>query len=338
MMKQIVLNKFGIANLTLQSVPKPAIGTGDILVRMKAASLNYVDLALVEGTLNPDLPLPIYPVADGAGIVEEIGPGVTGFKAGDLVSTVYIPPWKAGRYRHEFTSLEIRPGTNGVPGQLSEYKIFQAHEIIQAPRHLSAEEASTLPVAAVTAWNALAYGNLKPGDSVLIHGTGGVGIFALQFARLFGAKIIITSGDDEKLATAGSLGADFGINYKKTPDIAHEVLRITNNEGVNLVVETVGGDNLNLSISCLKTQGLISLVGFLAGISANINIIDLNMKRATITGVSVGSTQDFEDMLLAITLHKIKPIISATFPLEKASEAFHFLKNGSHLGKVVIQI
>jgi NADPH:quinone reductase-like Zn-dependent oxidoreductase len=338
-MRQIILqSNFGIENLTEQSVEKPTIEHDEIMLRMQAAALNYVDLAAVEGTLAPNLPLPLIPVADGAGTIEETGADVHGYKFGELVSTLYIPQWRSGHYQTQHTKIEIRPGTGYIAGQLSEYKVFKPYEIIRAPGNLSPQEAATLPVAALTAWNALIYGQVKPGDTVLIHGTGGVSIFALQFAKLFGAKTIITSSSDEKLARARMLGADIMINYKKCPNLIHEVMLATEKEGVGVVVETVGGANLSQSLDVLKPQGHVSLVGFLAGVSSNINLINMNLKRATITGVSVGNAEDFQNMLSAISQHDLKPVIDSTYPLEKSAEAFRHLKSGAHFGKIIITI
>lgn len=333
-----VTNSFGIDSLTLGSVPEPKPSDDEILVRMKAASLNYVDLAVVNGKLGADTPLPFIPVADGSGIVEEVGGNVQGFKPGDRVSTLYIPSWSGGRYRREHTALSIRPGAGVVPGQLSEYKVFRAHELIHVPASLSFAEASTLPIAGVTAWNALAYGRIKVGDTVLLHGTGGVSIFALQFAKMSGARVIITSSDDKKIERAIGLGADLAINYKNHADVSEEVMRLTDNQGVDLVVETVGGSNLEQSLNSLRPQGHISVVGFLAGAEANITVIPLMLNRATIMGVSVGSTDDFRDMLAAVSAHGMKPVIDSTFSLDQTIQAFRHLESGKHFGKIVIEL
>jgi NADPH:quinone reductase-like Zn-dependent oxidoreductase len=338
-MRQIVLeSKYGIENLTERAAEKPVVGSDEVLVHMKAAALNYVDLAIVEGKLSSNLPLPLIPVADGAGIIDTVGPDVRGFNVGELVSTLYIPRWQSGRYLAEHTKLEIRPGAGHVAGQLSEYKVFKPDEIIHAPEHLSPSEAATFPIAALTAWNALIYGNIKPGDTVLVHGTGGVSIFALQFAKVFGARVVVTSSSDEKLAKAAKLGADLTVNYKTTPDLTHQIMQMTENEGIALVVETVGGDSLSKSLAVLKPQGHMSVVGFLAGTGANINLIELNLKRATMTGISVGNTEDFKDMLTAVAQHGLKPVIDSTYPLEKAAEAFRQIKGGFHFGKIVITL
>lgn len=339
LMNFVTLNSnFGIENLTLVSGPRPVPTADEILVRMKAASLNYVDLAVVTGKLDSTVALPFIPVADGAGVIEETGKRVQGLKKGDRIATLYIPSWPGGAYRREHTALSIRPGAGTIPGQLSEYKIFHAHEVIRIPDALSFGEASALPIAGLTAWNALMYGRIKAGDTILLHGTGGVSIFALQFAKLFGARVIITSSDDTKLERAIGLGADHPINYKVNMDVSAEVLRLTDGEGVDLVVETVGGPNLNQSLKSLKPEGHISVVGFLSGVESNVNLIALNLMRATITGVSVGSTDDFREMLAAISAHGLKPVIDSTFSLEKTVSAFRRLESGKHFGKVVIEI
>ena len=338
-MKTIVLKDgFGIDKLTLTQTPSPKVGPGMILVKMNAVSLNYVDLLLVKGQLNPKIRPPFIPVSDGAGIVEEVGPDIKDFKPGDHVATTYIPEWIDGRYTLENSRFETRPGSGTSPGQLVEYKVFRNNELIKVPELLSFAESSTLPIAALTAWNALAYGKVKAGDTVLLHGTGGVSIFALQFAKAVGARVIITSSDDKKLTKARELGADGLINYKKTPDWIADVFTMTDGEGADVVVETVGGSNLNKSLEALRLDGHISIVGFLDGVQSPINLISLNLKRAKINGLSVGSQQDFADMLKAVSANKIKPVIDRTFPLDQTAEAFSYLESGRHFGKIVIEL
>ena len=337
-MKSIVLKDgFGIDKLTPTDAPSPVVGLGMILVKMKAASLNYVDLLLIKGQLNPNIMPPFIPVSDGSGVVEKVGPDIKDFKPGDHVATTYIPEWIDGRYTPEKSRFESRPGSGTSPGQLIEYKVFGNNELIKVPESLSYAESSTLPIAALTAWNALAYGKAKAGDTVLLHGTGGVSIFALQFAKALGAMVIITSSDDRKLARARELGADYLINYKQTPDWISDVFTMTDSEGADVVVETVGGSNLNKSLEALRLDGHISVVGFLAGVQSPINLISLNLKRAKISGLSVGSRQDFADMLKAISANKIKPVIDRTFPLDQTAEAFAYLESGGHFGKIVIE-
>ncbi|ASC73241.1 NAD(P)-dependent alcohol dehydrogenase [Halomicronema hongdechloris C2206] len=338
-MKSIALtDAFGSDHLRLIATDLPDFGPDEILVKLQAAALNYVDLLLIKGDLNPDLSFPVMPVSDGAGVVEAVGSQVTEFQPGDRVVTTYIPDWIDGRYTPANSQMTTRPGMGRRPGQLAEYKSFRAHELIKRPTFLSAAEAATLPIAALTAWNALAYGQAKPGDTVLLHGTGGVSIFALQFAKAAGLRVIITSSSDHKLAKAAALGADHGINYRQTPDWVGEVLAATTGAGVDLVVETVGGQNLNRSLDALRLDGHISVVGFLEGQHSSLDLVSLNLKRAKLHGLSVGSRQDFADMLRAMAANQIHPVMDKTFPLEATPEAFRYLESGHHFGKVVIEI
>ncbi|MBI3562072.1 MAG: NAD(P)-dependent alcohol dehydrogenase [Gammaproteobacteria bacterium] len=337
-MKSVVLKEgFGIDKLTLTHAPSPKLASGMILVKMKAVSLNYVDLLLVKGQLNPTIRPPFIPVSDGAGIVEEVGSDIKDFKPGDHVATTYIPQWIDGRYTAQNSRFETRPGSGTTPGQLVEYKLFRTNELIKVPEFLNFAESCTLPIAALTAWNALAYGKAKAGDTILLHGTGGVSIFALQFAKALGARVIITSSDDNKLTKARELGADCLINYKQTPEWISDVLTMTDSEGADVVVETVGGSNLNKSLEALRLDGHISVVGFLDGVQSPINLIALNLKRAKVNGLSVGSRQDFADMLKAISVNKLKPVIDKIFPLDQTAEAFSYLESARHFGKIVIE-
>lgn len=338
-MKAIELcDDFGISNLKLVERSQPQPTPGQVLVKMEAVSLNYVDLLVVKGLLNPNLSLPYIPVSDGAGIVEQVGEGITAFKPGDKVITLFIPNWLHGKPTGQTTDYSTRPGLGGVSGQLAEYKCFDANQLIHSPANLSSIEASTLPIAGLTAWNALQYGNLQVGETVLLHGTGGVSIFALQFASSQGARVIITSSSDEKLKRAQQLGADLLINYKTTPDWETSVHLFTQGNGVDVVVETVGGKNLQRSLLALRMGGYISIVGLLDGFDTNINTLNLLHQQATIKGMEVGSTQDFEAMNRAIEADNIHPVIDKIFPFEQTQAAFEYLDRGLHFGKVVITL
>lgn len=327
---------FGIDHLQLSERQKPSPAAGEVLVKLEAASLNYVDLLVVKGLLNPNLSLPYIPVADGAGVVEAVGAGITAFQVGDRVVTIFIPSWFSGQPTPKTVDFASRPGLGTVPGQLSEYKLFQEHQLVKAPANLTLIEAATLPIAALTAWNALRYGNLQTGNTVLLHGTGGVSIFALQFAKAQGAQVVITSSSDEKLARAQQLGADFILNYKTTPDWVSIIHDFTSGEGVDLVVETVGGQNLKKSIAALRMGGHVSIMGLLAELETSLDTLALLYKQATIRGMEVGSTQDFEDTNRAIVAHDIHPVIDAKFSLDQSPAAFEYLEQGQHFGKVVI--
>lgn len=326
----------GINNLQMTEQPLPSPNRKEVLVKIEAASLNYVDLLVVKGLLDPNIPLPYIPVCDGAGVVESVGEDVTAFKPGDKVTTVFIPNWVNGKPTPKTVDFATRMGLGGVPGQLTEYKCFQENQLVKSPVNLSSTEASTLPIAGLTAWNALRYGNLQAGDTVLLHGTGGVSIFALQFAKAHGARVIITSSSDEKLTRTRQMGADLTINYKTTPDWETIINQFTDGEGVNLVVETVGGKNLQKSINVLRMGGHISIMGLLDTLETGINTLSFLVKQATLKGMEVGNTTDFEAMNKAIEANRIHPVIDKPFSFEQTQEAFEYLEKGLHFGKVVI--
>lgn len=337
-MKTIELcNSFGINHLQLSEQPKPNPTRSQVLVRLEAASLNAVDLLVIKGLLNPNLSFPYVPVADGAGVVEQVGSEVTAFQVGDRVVTTFVPNWIDGQPTPEKVDDAARPGLGVVPGQLAEYKCFQPRQLVKAPDNLTLAEAATLPVAGLTAWNALQYGNLQMGQTVLLHGTGGVSIFALQFAKAQGAKVIITSSQDDKLKRSQQLGADFLINYKTTPDWEGSVHRFTEGQGADLILETVGGQNLQKSLNALRMGGHISIMGLLGGFDTSLNALVLLKQQATIRGMEVGSTQNFVAMNQIIKTHDIHPVVDKIFPFEQAQSAFEYFEQGLHFGKVVIR-
>lgn len=337
-MKAIEISAFGISNLKLSHQPKSSPADNEVLVKIDAVSLNYVDLLVVKGLLNPDLPLPYIPGCDGAGIVESVGKDVTGFQPGDMVATTFIPNWVSGKPTNVTTDYSTRQGLGGVAGQLSEYKLFKVNQLIKSPANLSSLEASTLPIAGLTAWNALQYGNLQPGETVLLHGTGGVSIFALQFAASVAAKVIITSSSDAKLERARQLGANLTINYRDRPDWENVVSEFTDGQGADLIIETVGGQNLQKSLNALRMGGHISVMGLLDGFETSINALALLHQQATIKGMEVGSTYDFEAMNQAIAFHDIHPVIDKVFDFDETQAAFEYLEKGMHFGKVVIKL
>ena len=338
-MKTIQLvNDFGINNLKLTEQSQPHPIEEQVLVKIEAVSLNYVDLLVIRGLLNPNLPLPYIPVCDGAGIVERVGQNVTAFKPGDKVATTFIPDWRDGDPTAIKTDYKTRQGLGNVPGQLCQYKCFTIEQLIRIPANLSTTEASTLPVAGLTAWNALKYGNLQANNTVLLHGTGGVSIFALQFAKARGARVIITSSSEKKLKQAQNLGADLTINYKTDPNWSATVHEMTDGKGVDVIVETVGGNNLERSLKTLRMGGHISIVGLLDGMKSKIDVLLLMHQQATIRGMEVGSKQDFEAMDREIEARDIHPVVDRLFSLEQSQEAFAYLERGLHFGKVVVTL
>jgi NADPH:quinone reductase-like Zn-dependent oxidoreductase len=324
---------FGFENLRRAERPEPKPGTGQVLVRVRAASLNYRDLLVVKGAYNPKMPLPRVPLSDAAGVVEAVGPGVTRVKVGQRVAGIFMQTWIDG----EVDEAKARSALGGaIDGVLAEYVVFAEDGLVAVPEHLSFEEAATLPCAAVTAWHALVVeGGVKAGDSVLIQGTGGVSLFALQFARLAGARVIGTSSSDAKLDRARSLGLAEGVNYRSTPDWGEAVRKLAGGGGVDHVVEVGGAGTLPQSLRAVRLSGRISLIGVLSG-AGQFNPMPVLMKNVRVQGVFVGSRAMFEAMNRAIALHQLRPVIDRVFPFAEAVAALKHLESGVHFGKVVI--
>lgn len=337
-MKTIQLVDFGIDNLKITEQSQPEPTNEQVLVKIEAVSLNYVDLLVIRGLLNPDISLPYIPITDGAGVVEWVGEKVTAFKLGDRVVTTFIPDWIDGEPTASKTDYQTRHGLGKLSGQLSQYKCFAVNQLIPIPSNLTITEASTLPIAGLTAWNALNYANFQTDNTVLLHGTGGVSIFALQFAKAKGAKVIITSSSNEKLKKAQQLGADLVINYKSNPDWETTVHQMTEDKGVDVVIETVGGSNLARSLNALKMGGHISVVGLLNGFEAKIDVLALIHQQAIIRGLEVGGTHQFTAMNRTIEALDLHPVIDRIFPLEQTQEALAYLERGSHFGKVIVSL
>ncbi len=334
-MRALEATAFSIDALKLGRRPVPTARRGEILVRLRAASLNYRDLAvLVQGYL-PTLPLPYVPASDACGEVVEIGDEVTRFKVGDRVTPIYTQGWHDG-----MPTLELRTKrTLGAPlsGVLQEYIAVPAEDAVAVPANLSDAEAATLPIAALTAWSTLQEGGVKSGDTVLVQGTGGVALFALQFAKLAGARVIVLSSSDEKLARAKALGADVGINYRTTPDWNVAVKDATQGKGVEIVVETAGA-TLDKSLAALAFGGFIGVIGFVAGYKAEIPLRAVIGPMVRIQGIAVGSRARFEAMNRAIAQHGLQPVIDCAFPLERAADAFRHMEQGRHFGKIVVNL
>jgi NADPH:quinone reductase-like Zn-dependent oxidoreductase len=306
-----------------------------VRVRLRAASLNFRDLMMSKGIYNPKLKLPLIPLSDGAGEVAAVGEGVSRFRVGDRVVSAFMPGWVDGPP----TEAKTRSALGGeVDGVLAEEYVLPETGLLPIPAHLSFEEAATLPCAALTAWNALVEtGGIRPGDSVLVQGTGGVSIFALQFARLAGARVIATSSSDAKLARVRDMGASDGINYKTTPGWDKRVRELTGGQGIDLIVEVGGAGTLPLSTRAIKLGGYIALIGVLTG-AGEFNPIPLLMKNIRLQGIFVGSVSMFESMLKAIEVSQLRPVIDRVFPFDQAIEALKYLESGAHFGKVVIAI
>jgi NADPH:quinone reductase-like Zn-dependent oxidoreductase len=312
----------------------PRLGPGQVLLRMQAWSLNYRDLMVVKGQYNPRLKFPMVPLSDGVGEVIEIGAGVTNLKVGERVAGCFMPGWNEGL----LTDTKARTALGGgAEGMLAERVVLPAEGVVRVPEHLNDTEAATLPCAGVTAWNALQAGGLKAGDSVLIQGTGGVSLFALQFARLTGARVIATSSSETKLGRVLDMGASDGINYKTVPDWEKRVREIIP-DGVDHVVEVGGAGTLPRSLKAVRTGGVISLIGVLSGGGGEINPLPILMRAVRVLGIYVGSRAMFEAMNRAIALNRLKPVVDHVFGFDEFPAALRHMESGSHFGKVALAL
>ncbi|MBI4907899.1 MAG: NAD(P)-dependent alcohol dehydrogenase [Acidobacteria bacterium] len=327
---------FGLASLTLAEHPTPEPAPGEVCVRLHAASINYRDWLMIEGRYNPKQKLPLIPCSDGAGEVIACGPGVTRLRTGDRVAGCFFPRWISGPPAKEKINT---PLGGPLDGMLCQYRSLPEDAWVPIPSHLTYEEAATLPCAGVTAWSAIVeQGNVRPGETVLVQGTGGVSIFALQWAKLGGARVIITSSSDDKLARAKTLGADATINYRTTPDWDQAARALTNGTGVDHVVEVGGAGTIARSLRAVKVGGTISIIGVLGGNATETSLIPILMQNLRVQGVVVGSREMFVRMNNAITQHQIRPMLDRVFPFAQAIPAFQHLAARAHFGKISITI
>lgn len=324
----------GLENLELVEDDQPEPGPGEVLVRIRASSLNFHDDMVVHGKI------PVadgrVPLSDGAGDIVAIGDGVDAFKVGDAVVSTFWPYWQGG----DMTPVVRRdiPGET-FDGYAREFVSLPAHFFTKAPAGCTHAEAATLTCAGVTAWRALVTcGQVKPGDTVLTLGTGGVSLFALQFAKLAGARVIATSSSEEKLEKLKRLGADDVINYKAEPGWGQKTKDLTDGRGVDHVIEVGGPATLTQSIAACRTGGHIALVGLLTGFMAEVSIPALFSNQIRISGISIGSRADQEDMVRAITVNGLKPVIDRRFPLQDISAAFKHYESQKHFGKVCLEL
>ena len=322
--------------LKLVDRPEPKPAHGQIVVRVRAASLNYRDLIVMQGAYGR-VSLPLVPLSDGAGEVVAVGDGVTRWQPGDRVAGTFFPEWLAGPVTAESTKTAL--GGGSTTGMLAEFVALSEHGAVRVPEHLSFEEAATLPCAALTAWNALVeQGRVKAGETVVLLGTGGVSIFGLQIAKLHGARTIITSSSDEKLARAVALGADATINYRTTPDWEKKVLELTGGLGADHILEVGGAGTFAKSLRATRLGGHVALIGVLAGVASELRVTDILMRSLRVNGIYVGSREMFESLNRAVTQHQLKLVIDRVFPFAEARAAYEHLQSGKHFGKVVIAI
>ena len=334
-MKSFEIPQFGIDNLALVERDTPRPGPFEVLVRMTAASLNYRDYMVVKGVYNPKMKLPMVPLSDGAGIVEEVGSGVTRVKKGDRVAAAFMQTWIDGSPTQEKGKSALGGAIDGV---LREYAVFHEQGLVHTPDSLMDVEAAALPCAAVTAWHALFEQTaIKPGESVLIQGTGGVSTFALLFARAAGLRTIMTSSSDEKIARARELGADETINYKQTPDWEKEARKLTDGVGVDYVIDIGGSDTVPRALAAVRTGGVVSLIGVLSGVHPSVSPGQILMNSVRVQGIYVGSRSMFERMNRAISFHNIKPVVDKVFPWTEFKQALQYMEGQSHFGKICLK-
>ena len=332
-----IQDDWGLEHLKLATRPDPKPGPGQVLLRMKAATLNYRDLVVPKrgyGAHTGELPL--VPVSDGAGEVLETGPGVTRVKAGDRVCPLFSQAWISGPPTPGRLGKSLGGPLDGV---MQEYMVLPEGGVVPFPAHLGFEEAAALPCAALTAWSAVVtHDTLGPGSRVLVQGTGGVALFALQFAKLRGAHVTVISSSDDKIARARALGADAAINYLKSPEWYRVTRGITGGEGYDHIVELGGEKTLEQSLRCIRPGGTLSMIGVLSGsrLSAPLGLVVTRQVR--LQGITVGNRDGFEAMMRAIGQHRLKPVLDGTvFGFEQLKEALGYLKSGAHFGKICIR-
>jgi NADPH:quinone reductase-like Zn-dependent oxidoreductase len=336
MMKAWQIQSFGVEQLALEHLPEPHPGRGEVLVKVHAVSLNYRDLLMVRGHFNPKMPLPRIPCSDGAGEVIEVGEDVKAVTVGQRVAGIFMQNWLDGPP----TAERSRGALGGdLDGMLAEYVVLPQSGVVDIPEHLSYAEAATLPCAGVTAWNALVNaGQVKPGDVVVTQGTGGVSVFALQFAKMMGATVIGTSSSDEKLERAKTLGLNAGLNYRQTPDWAKWVLRETSNRGGDLIVEVGGAGTFSQSVQAVRIGGTVAQIGLLSQSDQPVQIAPLLYRQVRVQAVYVGSRAHFQTMNRAIEASHLRPVVDKVFAFPQAREALTTMEKGSHFGKIVIQV
>jgi NADPH:quinone reductase-like Zn-dependent oxidoreductase len=341
-MRAYQVRQFGLEHLKQVELPMLQIAPGTVLIRVHAVSLNYRDLMVVKGFYNPKMELPRIPCSDGAGEVVAIGDGVTQVRVGDRVCGIFMQRWLDGPLTAERSKAALG---GDVDGMLAEYALLAQDGVVRFPEHLSYEEAATFPCAGVTAWNALHHAGevarpVLPGETVVIQGTGGVSLFALQFAKLLGAIVIGTSSSDEKLKRAYGLGLDAGCNYRERPEWSKWVAEVTGGRGADRIIEVGGGGTFGQSLRAARVGGMVAQIGVLSGAATSepLALTPILHKQLRVQGIYVGSRAMFDQMNTVIAKAELHPIIDRVFAVDQAREAFLHMESGSHFGKIVIRV
>ena len=326
--------EWGMDHLKLSTRPEPVAGPGQVLVRMKASSLNFRDLVVPErGYGSYTGTLPLIPISDGVGVVSAVGAGVTRVAVGDRVCPAYFQSWFGGE-----PNLERLTQSLGGPidGTMTEVMCLSEQGVVKAPAHLSDAQAASLPCAALTAWSAMSSGAVKAGDRVLVQGCGGVALFAVQFDKLLGAQVTVLTSSDERMERVKALGADAVINYRAVPEWAKATRELTDGKGYDMIMELGGEKTLPQSLRCIRPGGMIAMIGILSGgaLSAALGLIITRQVR--LQGITVGHRDGLEAMMRAIDMHKLQPVVDRSFAFEELKEAMAYLKSGAQFGKVCI--
>lgn len=324
------------ATLEVRDEPLPTPGRHEVLMRVHAASLNYRDLACVKGEYPAPTKDDVVPLSDGAGEVVAVGEDVTLVKKGDRVSVNCCANWVGGENSPEYYKSGV--GFQ-IDGMLAQYAVFYESAFVRIPDYMSYAEAASLPCAAVTAWTALnMHSPLQPGQTVLVQGTGGVSLFALQIAKMFGARVLAITSSDEKAATLKELGAEAVVNYSTQPDWDREILALTNGEGVDKLIDIAGEKTIVKSAAATRIGGGIAVVGFASGFGGGLPPLDILKRGLRIGGSAMGSRMDFDAMLKAMDVHKLKPVIDRVYPFADFQEAYRRIEGGKHVGKIIIDL
>ncbi|HCP34636.1 MAG: NAD(P)-dependent alcohol dehydrogenase [SAR324 cluster bacterium] len=331
-----IRDEWSLEHIELVEIPKPSPGPGEVLVEMKASSLNYRDMVVANrGYGSKTGNLPLIPVSDGVGIVRELGDGVSRVAIGDRICPLFMQGWISGPPNRERLSTTLGGPIDGV---MAEFRCFPQDSVSKVPEELTDLEASTLPCAALTAWSALVEeGKLQPGESVLIQGTGGVSLFALQFAKICGARCILISGSNEKMKRAQELGADEVLNYQDLPEWGKQVRDFSGGEGVDHIVEVGGPETLPQSLRAIRPGGTISMIGVLSGSEMKAQLGLIVTRQIRLQGITVGHRDGFEAMASAINASGMKPIVDQVYPFTSLPEAMHSLSEAKHFGKICLE-